>query len=458
MIKKIINKGINSDLPFHEQKKIRLTNSFALVGILVVSFFLFTSIFFPMDEKMQASDVSSQCINFFVFCLIYFLSIKGKNYASRVLLVIWLPLFLSVIALFFGIQMTASYLSIIPTSLMVIFLFDKKKEIFVLFFYCFSVFLIVILNEKFVFIPRLPITIENFSWVYVFECFMSFMFIYVIGDNFKSEHSAYQKMILHSNQELATQKQDIISSINYAKKIQTAILPHEETIFRFLPLYFIFYKPKDIVSGDFYWFHEIDKDNCIMVCADCTGHGVPGAFMTVIASNLLNQTVIDNKIYKPTDILYEVDKLLNMTLKQDKERLGVQDGMDLTLIKINKTKKELNITSAKRPVFFVSNNELQEFKGSKTSIGGMREGIKNFEEFKINYKEDDMLYLFTDGYHDQFGGEKGKKYSTKRLKEKLFAIHKDSIVEQKEKLEREIMNWKGELEQVDDICIAGIRF
>ncbi|MDF2451074.1 MAG: serine/threonine protein kinase, partial [Bacteroidota bacterium] len=266
------------------------------------------------------------------------------------------------------------------------------------------------------------------------------------------------KLILHSHQELETQKQDIISSINYAKRIQTAILPHEETISRSLPLYFIFYKPKDIVSGYFYWFHEIDNDNCIMACADCTGHGVPGAFMTVIASNLLNQTVIDNKIYDPATILYEVDKLLNMTLKQDKERLGVQDGMDITLIRIDKHKNELIVTSAKRPVFFVSDNKLQEFKGSKTSIGGMREGEKKFEEFILRYKEDDMLYMFTDGFHDQFGGEKGKKYSTKRLKEKLFAIHKDSISEQKEKLEKEILKWKGDLEQVDDICIAGIRF
>ncbi|MES2762818.1 MAG: SpoIIE family protein phosphatase [Bacteroidota bacterium] len=458
MIKSLINKGVKPGITFHEQKKIRLTNSFSLVGIAIVSFFLFGSIFFPMDKEMQAGDVLTQSINFFVFLLIYFLSAKGKNYASRILLVIWLPLFLSVIALMCGIQMTASYISIVPTALMVLFLFDRKAEIISLFLYCFLVFITVIMNEKFAFVPKIPIAIENFSWVYVFECCMAFMFIYVIGNNFKSEHATYQKMILHSNQELESQKQDIISSINYAKRIQTAILPHEETISRSLPLYFILYRPKDIVSGDFYWFHEIDKDSCIFVCADCTGHGVPGAFMTVIASNLLNQTVIDNKIYKPSDILYEVDKLLNVTLKQDKERLGVQDGMDLTLIKINKNKKELTITSAKRPVFFIANNELQEFKGSKTSIGGMREGEKKFEEFTISYKEDDMLYLFTDGYHDQFGGEKGKKYSTKRLKEKLFSIHKDTIYEQKDKLEREIMNWKGDLEQVDDICIAGIRF
>ncbi|MCD6019698.1 MAG: hypothetical protein K0S53_2819 [Bacteroidetes bacterium] len=220
MIKKLINKGVNPQLSFHEQKKIRLTNSFSLVGLTIVSFFLFGSIFFPMDEKMQAGDVFSQSINFFVFCIIYVLSIKGKNYASRVILVLWLPLFLSAVALFCGIQMTASYISIVPTALMVIFLFDRKAEIISLFLYCFIVFILVILNEKFAFIPRLPINIENFSWVYIFECSMSFMFIYVIGNSFKSEHANYQKLILHSHQELETQKQDIISSINYAKRIQ----------------------------------------------------------------------------------------------------------------------------------------------------------------------------------------------------------------------------------------------
>lgn len=285
--------------------------------------------------------------------------------------------------------------------------------------------------------------------------------IYQIVDTRKAAEQKINEQRLQlqrNNEELAHQKQDIVSSINYAQKIQRAILPNDEAIERAIPLSFIYYKPKDIVSGDFYWFHEIDKDKCILVCADCTGHGVPGAFMTVIASNLLNQTVIDNKIYDPSDILMEVDRLLNMTLKQDKERQGVQDGMDLSMVHINKQARQITITSAKRPVVFISNKHMQEFKGSKFSIGGMREGDKTFEGITLDYKEEDMLYFFTDGYHDQFGGEKGKKYSSKRLKEFLFTIHSQSIPEQKQMLDTEIKGWMKNLEQVDDMCVVGIRF
>lgn len=261
------------------------------------------------------------------------------------------------------------------------------------------------------------------------------------------------------SKELETKNNDITDSINYAKRIQLAVLPNEETIQRNIPLYFIYYKPKAIVSGDFYWFHAIDKDNYIYVNADCTGHGVPGAFMTVIASNLLNQTVIDNKIYQPSLILQEVDRLLSMTLKQDSERFhNVQDGMDLTLVKVNKAKREVVITSAKRPVVYIRNKQFLEIKANKFSIGGMRTETKVFEEVKIECQQDDMMYLFTDGYHDQFGGPKGKKYSSKKLKEKFMEIHMKGISEQKAELDAAMRSWKGDLEQIDDICVTGIRF
>ncbi|MBP9069436.1 MAG: SpoIIE family protein phosphatase [Bacteroidia bacterium] len=260
------------------------------------------------------------------------------------------------------------------------------------------------------------------------------------------------------SKELEVKNRDVTDSINYAKRIQYAVLPQEETIYRSIPLSFIFYKPKDIVSGDFFWFHEINKEEYLLVCADCTGHGVPGAFMTVIGSSLLNQTVIDNKIYKPSDILQELDKLINFTLKQQKDHdVSVQDGMDLTLIKVNKTKKEVMITSAKRPVIFIRNKELTEIKASKFSLGGMRTGDKIFKEEVINYQEDDLLYLFTDGYADQFGGEKAKKFSSKRLRELFLDIHRLPMTEQKQKMAKTTADWQGELEQIDDMLVIGIK-
>ncbi|MCE3260896.1 MAG: rsbU 5 [Bacteroidetes bacterium] len=285
------------------------------------------------------------------------------------------------------------------------------------------------------------------SGYYFFNYMLAVIFMCLIiylhersKDQYQSEIINAKEALENKSRELEFRNKEITDSINYAHKIQVAVLPHDETIDRNIPLSFIYYKPKDIVSGDFYWFHEIDKDNYIFVCADCTGHGVPGAFMTVISSNLLNQTVIDNKIYEPAAILHEVDRLLNITLKQNSERFqGVQDGMDISLLKVNKATKELVFTSAKRPVLFIRDKQVQDIKGS-------------------NYKEEDMIYFFTDGYHDQFGGPKGKKFSSKRLKELLFQIHLLTIPEQKQKLDKEIKEWMGDMEQVDDMCVVGIRF
>ena len=269
-----------------------------------------------------------------------------------------------------------------------------------------------------------------------------------------------QKILLEkSNSALELHQRDITSSINYAKRIQHAVLPQEEAIYRNVPLSFILYKPKDIVSGDFFWFHEIDRDNYIIVCADCTGHGVPGAMMTVIGSSLLNQTVIDNKITQPSQILLVLDNLINITLRQQKEHEHfVQDGMDLALLKVDKANKEFIFSSAKRPAVFIRNKEMQEFKGSKHTLGGMITGCKVFNEIKMNYREDDIIYFFTDGITDLFGGPKGKKFSSKQMKETLLGIHKHHMTEQKNKLEKIFEDWKGNLEQVDDVLVMGIKF
>ncbi len=258
---------------------------------------------------------------------------------------------------------------------------------------------------------------------------------------------------------LESQKEDILASIGYAKKIQEAVLPHEETISRSIPLAFMLYKPRDIVSGDFFWFHEIDRDNYILACADCTGHGVPGAFMTVIGSNILSQIVKENKVTNPAEILIQLDQRINETLKQDNSRFSeVQDGMDLALIKVDKANKSFVFTSAKRPAIFIRDQKMSEFKGSKLSIGGMRSGEKKFEEITMDFQQDDVIYLFTDGYIDQFGGKENKKFMIKRFRELLLSINKLGMPEQKRKLDEAITAWIGNNEQTDDIQVIGIRF
>ncbi|HET6990109.1 MAG TPA: SpoIIE family protein phosphatase, partial [Bacteroidia bacterium] len=282
----------------------------------------------------------------------------------------------------------------------------------------------------------------------------------VISKNVAERQISLQKNQLQkNNRELGMKNEDIVSSINYAKKIQYAVLPNEETIYRSIPLSFIIYKPRDIVSGDFFWFHEASADIYTIVAADCTGHGVPGAFMTVIGSNALTQTIIENKITKPSEILTELDNRVTHTLKQEKTHYGlVQDGMYLALLKINKQKKELIFTSAKRPAFFIRNGILREIKGSKNSIGGLKSETKKFEEIIINYEEDDMIYLFSDGYVDQFGGTSNKKFTTRRLRELLLSIYQLPVNEQKSRITETFDKWKGNNEQTDDMLVIGIRF
>lgn len=261
------------------------------------------------------------------------------------------------------------------------------------------------------------------------------------------------------SKELESKNKDITDSINYAKRIQYAVLPLEESIYRSIPLCFIVYKPRDIVSGDFFWFHEIDRDNYIIVCADCTGHGVPGALMTVIGSNLLNQIILESKILSPSQILKELDTRISATLKQQKLKDDVvHDGMDLALLKVNKAKSEFTYTSAKRPAILVRDKQLSEFKGSKHTLGGFRNEEKNFDEITKTYQEDDVIYLFTDGYIDQFGGPDNKKFMIRRFRDLLVSIHSKPIAEQKQKIESEITRWIGTNEQTDDIAVIGIRF
>lgn len=272
---------------------------------------------------------------------------------------------------------------------------------------------------------------------------------------FSRSHS----LLLLQRQRVEDRKQEITDSINYAKKIQLAVLPNEEVIRAGMHDSFISYLPRDIVSGDFYWHHEIDKDNYIFVCADCTGHGVPGAFMTVIGSSLLSQIVTEKRITKPSIILEELDKGIVAMLKQHADQQGViQDGMDLSLIKVNKSIGEFVLTSAKRPALLIRNGKIRELKGSKFTLGGIRSGEKHFEEIVVKYEKNDMLYLFTDGYVDQFGGQENKKYMIKRFRSLVTEIHTSPVAAQKQRLESAHVEWKGKNEQTDDVLVVGIRF
>jgi ligand-binding sensor domain-containing protein/serine phosphatase RsbU (regulator of sigma subunit) len=263
-------------------------------------------------------------------------------------------------------------------------------------------------------------------------------------------------LIVAQKEELAQKNKDITDSIEYAKRIQVAILPQEIPFSQT----FILFKPKAIVSGDFYWLVEKDGKEFI-AAVDCTGHGVPGAFMSIIGHSMLDKIVIEYGILKPSDILMHLDKEVNNTLQQTAEEKNVvKDGMDMTLVCYNSKEKVLEFSGAYNPLFLIRNGELIETKGDRYTIGRSVTDVREkvFTNHIIKIEKGDSIYLFSDGYADQFGGIAGKKFKLAPLKELLLKIQDKSMEEQKLILDNTIEAWRGEIEQIDDIMIIGRRF
>jgi serine phosphatase RsbU (regulator of sigma subunit) len=261
--------------------------------------------------------------------------------------------------------------------------------------------------------------------------------------------------------------QSIVDSVTYAKRIQDAILPTREEILSHLPDSFILFKPRDIVSGDFYWFSR-KENHTIIACCDCTGHGVPGAFMSMIGNTLLNLIVNQNGITDPGQILFHLDLEINKALKQKVYReddtenyTQANDGMDLGLCSIEDLKdgtKILHFSGANRPLYFISSDKLLEYKSEKYGIGGTHyaEESKTYRTETIPLQRGDIFYLSSDGFADQFN-ENDKKLMTRRFKEELLAIHHKPMQEQGQYLDDFVENWKGNTRQMDDICVIGVK-
>ena len=261
-------------------------------------------------------------------------------------------------------------------------------------------------------------------------------------------------IIRQQRNELETQKKDILDSINYARRIQSAILPSLKIIEQHLSDSFIIFKPKDIVAGDFYWIEE-EGNKIYFTAADCTGHGVPGAIISVLCSNALSKSVKELKISTPSEILDNTVELLEANFAHSEEE--VMDGMDLALCCLDKNSGILEYAGANCPLYYIRNNELTEIKPDKQPVG-KRIDRHPFTNHRLKIQPEDIIYIFSDGYADQFGGPSRKKFKYRQFKETLVANHKKSMSDQKKILEETIMKWQGDLEQVDDICIMGIRF
>ncbi len=253
--------------------------------------------------------------------------------------------------------------------------------------------------------------------------------------------------------EIETQNKNITASINYAKRIQDAILPIQEQISKALPHSFILYKPKDIVSGDFYWFAERSEKQ-ILVVADCTGHGIPGAFMSLLGTSIIYQLVYLQGIISPDMVLYELNNSIRRILKQDINS-KIQEGMDVAICMIDQQNKTIEFAGAYRPLYYIQNRQVFEIKGDKLCVGGGGEE-RVFTKHIVDISQPTCLYLFSDGYQDQYGEESKKKLGAKFFKEMLFEIHEQPVEIQKQILEERLIWWQGSEKQIDDVLVVGV--
>jgi tetratricopeptide (TPR) repeat protein len=258
--------------------------------------------------------------------------------------------------------------------------------------------------------------------------------------------------------------ENLTDSINYAKRIQDAILPPSELVKQTLPDSFVLYRPRDIVSGDFYWITPVtttvegNPEFSLFAAVDCTGHGVPGAFMSIMGYTYLKLGLTTAEVNCPGDALNFLNEKINDIFKQKGLTEKVDDGMDLALCALNYTTNQLHFAGAKNPVYIIRNKELIEIKGDKHPIGASdKDTLPVFTNHIVDVEKGDMVYVSTDGYPDQFGGEKGRKFMTKRFKELLIEISDLSTEDQRKALIEKHEQWRGKLQQVDDICVIGVR-
>jgi serine phosphatase RsbU (regulator of sigma subunit)/ligand-binding sensor domain-containing protein len=303
-------------------------------------------------------------------------------------------------------------------------------------------------------------------WAYLGYLILFVLFVYIIvrlnSRRLKAANIRLEKIIKERTREIrkqrdqiAEQNQAITDSIQYAKRIQSAVLPPKEILNNALPEHFILFKPRDIVSGDFYWMKQLDNF-VVFTAADCTGHGVPGAFMSMLGIALLNEIVRRKEITHASEILNELRKQLKEALRQSGKEGEAKDGMDVAMCVLDMKNKKLQYAGAYNSLFLVRNKELIEYKADKMPIG-IHQKTDPFTNHEIDLQKDDSIYIFSDGFVDQFGGKKGKKFMIKPFKRLLAEISDREMEDQKEILDISITEWRGERQQIDDIVVFGVR-
>lgn len=450
--KRLILSGIRSAKSPHDRKSLLLINRLSMMNTLLMVFFS------VMGVVLDLSYVLYFCIPFMVaFALPPYLNKIGKLEFCRYYFSL-IPLFFLLAACIHNSDELGDRYLILTTAAIPLILFKERWKINLLFGLNVAVFFFVTWYQAH-YEPMEYIPFYIAERYQAGALFAVFIILFFVVQYFRQDCEEYEHELEEKNYIISQKNTEIIDSINYAKRLQEAIMPPIETIYSRLRESFILYKPKDIVAGDFY-FAEQRGDYFFVAAADCTGHGVPGAMVSMVCSNALNRVVNDLQLTNPGEILDKVTSLVVETFAKSNQ--DVKDGMDISLCVVNLKTGEIAWAGANNPLWYIENPandtavKIEEITADKQPVG-KHDMLKPFTTHLLKLKKGSLIYMFTDGYADQFGGIKGKKFKYKQLQEVILANRHLNMNRQKEILERTFDNWKGEIEQVDDVCIIGLK-
>ena len=440
--------GVFHDTPLSQLRSIRLLTYISFTAVFTA---LFYSILFLFLGETAPAILDLMLVILFIPSLV--LIRFKKHYLAKYLLIINANIAILLVIVVYG-QQYRNELFYIVSSVLGIILFREKKHGLISFVLAISFFLftkVYLKNSKAIYPTDESLTYPLAIIGLISICVIVYLLILYI----KNETLGYEEKIISAYKNLDEKKNYILDSLNYAASIQMAVFGSKSQILKHFKEGFILFKPKDIVSGDFYWFGSVE-DEKIIVSADCTGHGVPAALMTIMGNDLLNEIVLQDKIIRPDKVLEELDrKIINgLSNENGVER---QDGMDISIVSINTEKQRIYFAGAKNPLYIIYKDEIEIKKGSFFPIGSNQYNTKKqYELHELNYKKETKIYLFSDGFQDQFGGEKGKKFMKKRFRELIYETRIVSMQEQKKILINEFNAWKKEEDQTDDVIVIGL--
>ncbi len=458
--KKVSENGISDVLDNAEKKRIRILNRIIAINAVLALIFIIIDL---TNSSFEAAIISS--ITFIISPLL-FLLIKNKIYnVAKWLIILFLIVFISSTTILAG-KDSGMVVYFIPGVLFPTIIFQSKKAILGLSSFIIAVSIIVFiishLNKPFLIIAEKELIFYSISSL-IGSSLITLLIIWY----FRSTNLEYEEIIINNNKDLTlynskinlqkikleAKNKDITDSINYASRIQQAILPSNQKMAKHFTNYFLLHLPKDILSGDFYWVEAVNN-RIYLAVADCTGHGIPGSMVSVVCNNALNRSVQEFNLKDPNVILNKTRALV-IEAFDDNEKT-IRDGMDISLCCIDKTTNKLLFSGANNPIIIIRNNQLITLEADRQPIGKYSFG-KPFTQQEITLTSDDIVYLYTDGFADQFGGERGKKYKSANLVKFFIKNSKLTLRNQKDALKEEFTNWKSDFDQIDDVCIMGFK-